>query len=184
MKEYNLCFVGISFPANIHGKFRRLIKELYSIDPKLKIVDPKTPHITLYFMGKQNLSNLKEVAQSIRTTKDKLVDTNIKINDYGIFRPHDPKILYLNIENNPKLNEYNETITQKLEKYGKQRRGFVPHITLSRIKDQESFLQNKDKIVSLIKNVNWKFTVKEIAIYGRELSKRNLRQEKLIAIPI
>lgn len=69
MKVYTSCFIGIPLPDKYQKEFEALLKDINSICPSWELVDPKTPHITVFYLDKQSKNKLPDIAKKVDSTK-------------------------------------------------------------------------------------------------------------------
>jgi 2'-5' RNA ligase len=103
-------------------------------------------HITYKFIGDVDEKQLNDIKSQLKGQLNKTIDTNIKLNGLGAFPSiYNPKILFIKAEDDGLLNDLFSTIEDKLSYIGieKEKRNFVPHITLMRVKKYriEEFLK-------------------------------------------
>ncbi len=95
-------------------------------------------HITFKFLGDTQEEKITQIKQSLSKILDKDEDIHIIFKGFGVFpNPTNPRVFYLKVENpDGKLQEINEYIQDRLSLLGyeKDKRAFIPHITLKRPK--------------------------------------------------
>ena len=77
LKEYSSCFIGIPLPQEYQQGFEDLLRELGEVDSSLELTDPKTPHITGYYLDEQSQLFLPKIAESVREKIHLLKDAEL-----------------------------------------------------------------------------------------------------------
>ncbi len=176
MKEYFNCFVGVPLNLEFKYEFEQIQKKLQSLMPNASVVEPHNAHLTLHFLGTQNLKNLEEIAHILYEEKDVIGGEELKIGDRGIFYRKNhfenvPYIVYLKVTHTTRLFDFKKHLSSHLDSYNKEdERSFVPHVTLARLKTTESESQYKEHsadIDDLLSEIKLRFRLKEIFIYGK-----------------
>jgi len=103
-------------------------------------------HITYKFIGNVDENRLKDIKNQLKSQLNKPIDVDIQLNGLGAFPSiYNPKVLFVNAEDNGLLKDIFFNIDEELSYIGieKEKRNFVPHITLMRIKKYkiEEFLK-------------------------------------------
>ncbi len=193
MKEFYNCFIG--FPINPEFKHELQIvqKKLQAYMPNMSAVAAGEAHITLYYLGKQNTKSLNEIAEILHEEKEIIVGDEIKLNGLGIFNRESkvektPYVLYMKVEHSDKLITLREHLASHLDSYNRdEERGFIPHLTLGRLKTTESeiqFAEHRKMIENLLTTIEWKTKLKEVYIYGKENLESPKFQDVLYKIPL
>lgn len=188
MKSYTSCFVGIALPYDYQEAFEKLLLDVKIIDPNIKTVQPKTPHITLYFLNKQSQEEIDKIIQLIKPKIQSLHTISFTIGGFGYFGEPKPKVLFLNVKYPPLFTDLQKILAEHLKEYSDKNSNqtFYPHITVGRMaskKAKESFLINQKKIRLELEKIQWSFTCSEITLYGVDSSKSPQHQEKLAVLP-
>jgi len=143
-------FVAINLPTHIKEKLAQAEKEINNaFNPEfleagvLKWVEPKNLHLTLLFLGAVadvQLENIKNVLQKIAQQHSSFVLKTKRI-CYGPDQQHLARLIWLEVEKNPLLNELSEQLKKECYRAGvlhhtnqEQDRIFKAHITLARLR--------------------------------------------------
>ncbi len=173
-KEFIRCFLGIEIPDNLKEKIYKFVIQLRTDNIKASWVKKENYHITFKFLGEITQSRIERVDKIISKIRPKSA-FEIKLTHCGVFPSIEkPRVLWLGIEENPEIvNTFNQ-IDSSLVKAGfeKEKRKFVPHITLARIKyaipqNVNDFIQNMNK---KLKEISQPVKIGGIILYKSVLS--------------
>jgi 2'-5' RNA ligase len=193
MKEFYNCFIGFPLSSEFKHELQIIQKKLHAYMPNAAILDPLEAHITLYYLGKQSEKDLEEISDILYEEQDIIKGEEFKISDLGIFyrqlnSENIPYVLYLKVAHTDRLITLREHLASHLDSYNKDDdRGFVPHLTLGRLKTTEAEIQFKEHskmVENLLSTVDWQFKLKEVYIYGKENLESSKFQETLYKIPL
>lgn len=187
MKVYNTCFIGIPLPKKYQRTFESLLADVSKICPKLELIDPKTPHITGYYLDVQSQSTLTEISKIVESTMGLLKGLKLKVGGFDYFGADDPRVLFLNVQYPKALKDFNQSITESLKKYYDNDNDlpFHPHMTIARINTSESkksFKKLGFKLKPRLDEIIWVFPITEVVLYGINSAKESSPHEKLITI--
>lgn len=124
-------FVAIDFPDLVHQQ----LQLIYGGIPGARWVEPAQLHLTLRFIGEVDgrlASDIKAVLNTVHVEPVTLVLAGI-----GHFPPRrNPEILWVGVEKNPALEEFQTKIESALARIGiaRERHNFFPHVTIARLK--------------------------------------------------
>lgn len=155
-KRYVRSFVGVPLPEQFREEFGRLLTDLVKIDPDLRLVDERTPHVLLDFLGNQIGSDLLLLAKDIEEKVKTFFGLKLRVGGAGSFRNGQRLVVFLKAKGLP----------GKLQ----------PHLTVARKKER----QLSTEIIERLNQVDWEFIVEQICIYGAKSTEVDIRQEKLI----
>lgn len=184
---YSSYFIGIPLSLKFQQDFEDLLTDISKISSFFKTTYPKTPHITVCYLDKQSNSNLPKIAENVSTHLNILKGVELSISGLGYFGGDVPKIMFLNVQQQPQLQEFNQIISKSLSVYSKtsNKLPFYPHITVAWVgnpKAQAIFKASRLELESRLKKVNWKFDITELVLYGVDSAKQPEYQEQLISI--
>ncbi len=120
-------------------------------------------HITYRFIGDVDLNRLQKIKTVLKDQTDKNFTVNLQFRGLNAF-PNltNPRVFYIKVEDlSGNLEEINNAINKKLSLLGypEERKPFIPHITLKRIKyvKKEIFLKKikiyEDKLFGVQKEI-------------------------------
>lgn len=118
-----------------------------------------------------------------------LKNSEITVGGLGSFGGDDPRVLFLNVLYPKVLKEFNQSVTQLLEKYYAEDNAlpFHPHMTVARItapEAKQSFKGSISKLKNRLDEINWTFPITEVVLYGVDSTKHPEHHAKIIIIPI
>ncbi len=152
------CFIAIEAP-----------KELFSFQkefntPGIKLVDYF--HLTLVFLGDISEVRAEEICKKLSTFS--FPKFSLHLSGLGAFpNTRHPQIIWVGLQNCKELQD----IKEKMEGITgiKEKRDFVPHITIGRVK----FLEDKEGIQKKLKlPISGSFEVKEVCLFKSTLTQR------------
>lgn len=189
MKDYSSYFIGIPLPQKYQHSFEDLQKDISQISPLFKTTHPKTPHITVCYLGKQSQSALPEIAEDVKKYLEILKGVKLKVGGFGYFGEDKPRILFVDVQYPPELREFNKAISRSLSIYCAVDNDlpFYPHVTVAWVgypKAQEAFKTSLSKLGSTLNKVNWTFDVTELVLYGVDTTKKPEYHERLMTFAV
>lgn len=193
MKEYFSCFIGVPLDSEFRHNFEQTQKKLRQYIPKADFTEPRTAHLTLYYLGRQSTKSIEDISNIIYEDVDIIKGEKLKVGKEGLFYSRQeskqvPYVIYLEVEHTDKLLDLKEHLSSHLETYNKEDdRVYIPHITLARLKSEESVEQyesNSEEIKSLLAEITWGFKLREIFIYGKSNLNSSNAPEILYQIPL
>jgi 2'-5' RNA ligase len=136
----------------------RLVKHLKKTFEKEKIkwVEENNLHLTLKFLGDTLPVQVEQAKELLLKTGENFSSFHFDLKGVGFFkRNRQPKVLFVNIENDEPLKQLASEIDSKLAKLGfeKEKRDFNPHLTLARIK----YLTNKTRFYETVEEYGNQF---------------------------
>ncbi len=189
MKDYSSYFIGIPLPQKYQQDFEDLQAGVSQISPLFKTTHPKTPHITVYYLDKQSQSSLPRIIENVKKHLEILKGAKLKVGGFGYFGEDKPRILFVDVQYPPQLQEFNKEISKSLSIYSAHDNSlpFHPHVTVAWVGDpeaQEAFKASLSELNSKFKEANWTFDVTEVVLYGVDSTKKPEYHEKLISIAV
>lgn len=189
MKDYSSYFIGIPLPEKYQQDFEDLQKDVSQISPLFKTTHPKTPHLTICYLGKQSKSILPEIAEDVKKHLEILKGTKLKVGGFGYFGEDKPRILFVDVQYPPQFQEFNKEISKSLSIYCASDNSlpFHPHVTVAWVGDTEAqnvFKASLSKLGYILNKVNWTFDITEVVLYGVDSTEEPEYHEKLISIAV
>lgn len=127
----------------------------------LKWVKIENLHLTLRFLGETNSNLIQDIILAIRKSMHETFEFETSIQNIGVFGSrYQPKVLWFGFKNDERLKALEESINKGFESIGlkRDRQNFVPHLTVTRIKqlkDKELFFdiisEYKDEFIQDLK---------------------------------
>ena len=113
-----------------------LIKELKSLDAKVKTVEPHNIHLTIKFFGEIEEKEVNVISEGMKAFED-MASFEISLSKVGAFPSiRHPKVIWVGIERNENLEELWRIMENASAKAGiaPDKREFSPHLTIGRVK--------------------------------------------------
>ncbi len=163
-------FIGIEIPEHIREQYFKLCKPLHS-SANLSFVRLDKMHITLVFFADLHTSQLNIIDNIMH----ELIINKLEItcNNIGLFRRKGiPSTIFIKIISDD-LKHYTEKLHSKLRDLNiafDNRRPYIPHITLARIKEmkkEQNFITSYGQIVNKFKPIS--FMVENIHLYSSDM---------------
>jgi 2'-5' RNA ligase len=172
-------FIAINLPEDIREKLSFFQKK-YS-DLPAKWVKKENLHITLAFLGyikDEDIPKIVEIAKNVATQHEPFSIKIVKI-VYGPPKVFPPRMVWAIGEKNENLGKLQENLKNaltemkipQLEKE-EEKRGFIPHITLARIRKLEFRQMEPEERPQINEDVDFYFEVNSIEIMESHLKRR------------
>lgn len=189
MKDYSSYFIGIPLPEKYQTDFEVLQIDVSQISPLFKTTYPKTPHITVCYLSKQSQSALPGIVEETKKHLEILKEVKLKVGGFGYFGEDKPRILFVDVQYPPQLQEFNKVISKSLSIYCASDNSlpFHPHVTVAWVGDpeaQEVFKTSLSELNNKLNKVNWTFDITEVVLYGVDSTEKPEYHEKLISIAV
>ena len=131
-------FIGVEIGATARTYLAELQEKLKQFPGRLKWTDMTGTHITLTFLGDTAVEKIDLLAPKIQQVCDKFIPFSLYLNETGVF-PHanNPRVFWVGLDDESMgLSGLKQGIDEIAVKAGFEvdRRHFVPHITLGRVK--------------------------------------------------
>lgn len=125
-------FIGIHFDINTKEKIAQIMKSL-PIEGADKAQQDNL-HLTLKFLGETESKRVESIKEAINEASFGCTPFEISTNEIGSFSSKGEYTVWLGIEENKRLNHLYDELENQLKKIGieKEKRAFLPHITLLR----------------------------------------------------
>ncbi len=150
-------FVAIELSEDVRQKLRE-IQEILKIPGSecVKWVEPENIHLTLKFLGNVPAVKIRSIIDALTAAAADCNPFTLEINNPGAF-PNLSRVQTIWMGITGDINSL-LSLQNKLENclkplgYAPEKRGFTPHLTLGRVRDEASstFRQNLGKIISSI----------------------------------
>ena len=103
----------------------------------LRFIEPDKLHLTLRFLGETDENKIPDIDRMMKKSAEASKAFTLNINNTGIFgSSYNPRVVWFGIDHNEFLAHLHTRIELDLTKVGffSDRQNFVPHLTLTRIK--------------------------------------------------
>lgn len=176
-------------PDKYQQEFETLLKDISKIYPPLEIVDPRTSHITIYYLNKQSQFYLPDIAKNVKSYVNLLKGNEFTVGGFDYFSEDKPRVLFLNVLYPKALKDFNRSLTEPLRKYYANDNDFPfhPHMTVARInipESKKSFKASVFKLKSRLNKIIWTFPITEVVLYRVDSTKSPEYHKKLMTIRV
>jgi RNA 2',3'-cyclic 3'-phosphodiesterase len=124
-------FVALDINAEIRQRIADFRERMRALAPEVRWVSPETFHVTLQFLGEtKKLDGIQRALSEVKGAP-----TEISFRNAGFFpTPRSPRVFWVGIESDEKLQELASAIEEALRPLGFEvgARPFSPHLTLAR----------------------------------------------------
>ena len=170
-------FIAINLPEKIKEELI-FFREKYSELPA-RWVKPENLHITLAFLGYVKEEDIPKIIEITKNVASKCNPFSIKIVKitYGPPKVSPPRMVWAIGEKNESLWRLQENLKNALMEMRipqleeEEGRGFIPHITLARIRKWEFRQMEPEERPEIDEDVNFSFQVKSIEIMESHLKR-------------
>ena len=142
-------FIAVELAEYIREEIARVQARMKKTQDIIKWVDPASIHITLKFLGEVREERIGKILEVIEQITEKVSPFNIEIEGMGAF-PNltSLRVIWIGVKNNSSLGWLAANLESTLEKEGfpREKRKWVPHLTVGRVK----VLKERDKLREFI----------------------------------
>jgi len=143
-------FIAVEIPKPVKEKISQIQQELKGEVAKIKWVNPELVHFTLKFLGEISEEGLKKVKEVTLQIARESNPFTLNIKGMGVFPSYSsPRVIWMGVDKGKEaIGKLAEKLDKNLSKEGfiKEKREWVPHLTIGRVK----FLREKGKLKELI----------------------------------
>jgi RNA 2',3'-cyclic 3'-phosphodiesterase len=180
-------FIAIELPEDVKNGLRDLESSLKTSNPaSAKWVDPCSIHLTLKFLGNTRLDLIPTITSELDSICKNTPSFSLAITELGAF-PDARRVQVVWVGLTGDLSDLNR-IQKRVEAaisplgYPTEKRPFVPHLTLARVRDSASFLdrQNLGSLISRSRiNASLKLRVDSVSLIQSRLTPEGAIHTKL-----
>ena len=171
-------FIAIELPEEARSGLGKLRNELERVEHAfVKWVNPEGIHLTLKFLGSIPSKQVAEVGEAMEGATRGISPFHLEISGLGAFpNLKQPRVLWVGISGElDKLLGLQRNIDSALSPLGftKEKRPFVPHLTLARIRERASPGERRtfgDLVVSTIFEDKYHIAVDAISLMRSQLT--------------
>jgi 2'-5' RNA ligase len=133
-------FFAVDIEVNVRMSIRLVIDEFYKVEKNIKWAKPENIHITIYFFGEVQVTDLNELELILKNAVKGLKPFTVTIKGISAFPSLErPRVIWIGVQNPTReLNAIYDGINRGLKETGlkikRDVRGFTPHLTIGRIK--------------------------------------------------
>lgn len=182
-------FIAINLPENIK-------KELSSFQKKwpelpCRWIKKDNLHITLVFLGYLRDEELPEILKMVRevSLKNEPFFLNLKRVDYGPIDKKSPRMVWVEGEKSQELGKLQEDLKNSLARLSselkrEEGRGYIPHITLGRLRQWEFRQIEPEERPEIQEDINLSFKVNSIEVMESQLKREGAEYTVLESAPL
>jgi 2'-5' RNA ligase len=168
-------FIALDLGKTIRDRLVTLQETLSRSAPDVKWVEPENLHVTLLFIGEVDERAMLEVCRGVGQSCQSIARFRMSVETLGCFgNPRRPRTIWVGIgDGAAEVTALHGALEEKLLELGcyrREERAFTPHITLGRVKQDDS---GADLSVILQKKANWQagtVDVSEVLVMSSELT--------------
>jgi RNA 2',3'-cyclic 3'-phosphodiesterase len=126
-------FIGIDLDQDIRAKIARFLEGVQGFAPNVRWMRPESLHVTLKFIGEQNLERVEAITERLRQVQGPAIE--IHVAGHGFFpTAKAPRVFWIGIQAGPQLADLAGNIDMATSELGipREDRQFSPHLTLAR----------------------------------------------------
>ncbi len=164
----------LTMQRNLHGE-------------RIKWVDMKNLHLTLFFLGETPDSRIDTIVAGLKGVMDASEPVSIILAGMGLFRNiRDPRVIWIGIEENPALQELHDRIADVLTGLGyrKENRPYRPHLTIGRPKTIHDRQKLKEELEKNRNKFMQKAVVQEVIFYQSILREKGPEYRVIETFPL
>ena len=162
-------FIAIELSSEIRKNLGKLIDLLKTKGEGVKWVNPENIHLTLKFLGETPPSKIQEITDSLKKSAKKFSSFSLSVKGTGCFpsEKKPPRVLWVGVEHNDYLDEFQKEIEMNLKKIGfpEEGRKFIPHLTLGRVKSPIKLGSIKEELKKYEEKFFGKVRVNEVVLF-------------------
>ena len=173
-------FLAVDLPAELRSRLEGLQRELRSLLPQARWVRPEGIHLTLKFLGEVAPERVEELCRCVAEALPRLAPWEVEARGLGAFPSlQRPRVVWVGVEDpSGRLFELQRRLERGLVPLGfPLERGFVPHLTLARVKGSARALPPRADGFGRLR-------VEEVVLFRSELRPEGARYSRLRAFPL
>src|SRR5689334_22679691 len=102
-------FIALDIPDEIRQKIMRFMDGVHEFAPDARWVRPESLHVTLKFIGENNVESVEKIKQELSTIRAEPVDLNF--HGCGFFpNPRSARVFWIGIQSGSELSALAKTI--------------------------------------------------------------------------
>jgi 2'-5' RNA ligase len=129
----------IAIPIEASPSLRKVMRQLAGCGKGVRVVDPEHLHVTLKFLGDTPWTSIAQVGAILDEVVSQYEPAESQLQSLGAFPDGSrPRIVWTGMTATEPLGEIARLLNDRLGEFGfpREQRGFVPHVTLARIKSE------------------------------------------------
>lgn len=181
-------FVAIAISDDIRTRARAAMKQLASIAPDVKWVEPQSLHWTLNFLGNVEQREIGEICMAVAEGALEHEPFELETRGAGAFPAADrPRTLWLGVgQGRDEMIALQASIEKALESLGfrGEARRYTPHLTFGRPGRGERPQALAAQLAAMADFNGGRMLVDEVTIYSSELTREGPVYESLAVAPL
>lgn len=185
MLYYQAYFIAIPIPLLFQAEFAEIVTTITDHHKAVVPVPVQSPHITLAFWERTDPDYLARAVNLMEQRIEELKGHAVEVHGLTVFSGKRQTVVSLGAKVTPSIDEWVRTMRTDLGI--EERRAFRPHVTLVRIKGDQSidaYQQIYGELTRLTQNLVWQFPVSELVLYGSDRSIRPVRHDPIVRIKL
>jgi 2'-5' RNA ligase len=173
-------FTGISLPAEVSDRLEAVTRDLQR-GIRMNWSPAENLHITLKFIGSWPDARLDDLQRALEAIQP-VPAFRARVSQLGYFpNPHRPHSLFAGVQAGPELAALATAIDHATEALGikTEERGYHPHVTLARIKDQSQVRELRGRVAEIVGLEFGEFEVRAFHLYESRTGPRGSVYTKL-----
>jgi len=167
------CFIGVDIGDEIRRKATALQQQLSKTGARVKWVAPESMHVTLLFLGEVDERDILSVCKAVESGAKREPAFPLRVSGAGAFPTiRRPKVIWAGITDGAaplrRLYDSLETKLLDLGLYRKEERGYAPHLTLGRVKNEADGFALAPELAKLLAWDGGRTTVNEVLVFSSE----------------
>jgi len=182
-------FIALPFDRKAANRLKAARDTFNKYSGILKTVSPEAYHITLKFFGEVSAPDCEILTESFKQLRFDLSPVNFTLQGLGYFKgPSGPSVIWAgfnsDISNILKIYQGIELFSSEFG-YKKEKREFIPHLTLGRIKKNKKCPGNLIKYLENNKDTFFfESEFKKVVLFNSELTKNGPEYKELASIEL
>ena len=169
-------FIAVDIGDDIRNNAIALQHSLAKCGASVKWVSPESLHITLLFLGEVDDRELHTVCRAVKEVAAREPSFALRISGLGAFpTPRRPKIVWAGlVEGSEELRSLYDKLEAKMTELGafhKEERGYTPHLTLGRVKNEEDGMKLAPEMTKRLAWDGGRTAVHEILVFSSVLER-------------
>ncbi len=185
-------FVAVDLSGEARVELGRLIEKLSAKRWQVKWEKPEKLHYTLFFVGWTEEDKVSRIIEAVKEGIKGISPFSTRLGYLGVFPDYvQPRVVWLGIKGDQQeLVKLRRQIAKALVERGfsDEKRGWVPHLTIGRIKNEARFRAKKELGRQLGKLDVGKFLenslIDRVVVYQSILNREGSEYKKLSEIPL
>lgn len=172
MAQLSSCFLAIPVPERLYPNLKKLQVTTKKLLPGVEFVSIPTSHITLYYLGDVEETNVETVVTLARKNLETLKESTVRLQYFGAFGDPLVNSFHLLVETQSVVFDFVAELRKNLESQFAHVESllFKPHVTIgycSTPEVQNEFRFHRDYLTRLLAGVKWDFPITELVLFGR-----------------